>query len=55
MMTVAQYVLDVLKDVRAELDVPEVAELTSLALDRKVDKAILLMEEVTLYGQAKDS
>lgn len=43
------YLHEVLKDVRAELDVPEVAELTSLALDRKVDKAIQILEVVLNY------
>jgi hypothetical protein len=36
--------LEVLKDVRHELNEPEVAELTSLALDLKVESAILLLE-----------
>jgi len=38
-------VLEVLKDVRRELDEPEVAELTSLALDRKVDDLIAELEK----------
>jgi hypothetical protein len=46
-----RYLLEVLKDVRAELDVPEVAELTSLALDRKVDKAITILEVVLAYEE----
>ena len=36
--------LDVLKDVQHELGEPEVAELVSLALDNKVEKAIDSLE-----------
>lgn len=37
--------LDVLKDVKHELGEPEIAELVSLALDRKVDTIIERLEE----------
>ncbi len=46
------FLLEVLKDVRAELDEPEVAELTSLALDRKVDTAIEMLEQLKNYEEA---
>ncbi|MAG24836.1 hypothetical protein CMI47_04580 [Candidatus Pacearchaeota archaeon] len=38
------FILGVLQDVRTELDEPEVAELTTLALDKKVDTAISLLQ-----------
>ena len=46
-----QYALEVLRDVRAELDEPEVAELISLALDRKVDLAIQMLEQLENYAE----
>lgn len=45
MITKVEDILEVLKDVRTELDEPEVAELITLALDRKVDEAIEYMEK----------
>ena len=39
------FLLGVLKDVKCELDTPEVAELTTIALDRKVEAAIELLEQ----------
>ena len=39
-------VLEVLKDVQVELSDPEVAELTTLALDRKIENSI---EKLELY------
>ncbi len=39
-----RFLEEVLKDVRTELEVPEVSELTTLALDRKVDTAIEMLE-----------
>lgn len=39
------YLLEVLKDAEHELGEPEVAELTSLALDRKIERAITLVEK----------
>ncbi len=39
------YLLEVLLDTEHELGEPEVAELTSLALDRKIEKAIQLIEK----------
>ncbi len=44
-MTPEEFVLEVLKDVRTELSEPEVSELISLALDRKVEDAIKLLED----------
>ena len=44
MITKVEDILEVLKDVRAEISEPEVAELISLALDRKVAEAIKYME-----------
>ena len=41
----ATLLLNVLEDVQAELDCPEVAEYTSLALDRKVARAIARLRE----------
>lgn len=40
-----KFLLDVLKDVQHELGEPEVAELTTIALDRKVEQAIAMLEE----------
>jgi len=44
--TVWYEILEALKDTRTELEVPEVAELTSLALDDKIDSAIEQMESI---------
>ena len=44
MITKIEDILEVLKDVRTELSEPEVAELITLALDRKIDEAIAYME-----------
>jgi hypothetical protein len=46
-----KFLLDVLKDVRTELDEPEVAELITLKLDNKVDQAIELLERMKNHAE----
>lgn len=45
-------VLEAIEDTILELDSPEVAELTSLALDRKLENAKQLLTEVLANGEA---
>lgn len=45
-------VLEAIEDTILELDTPEVAELTSLALDRKLAQARQLLREVLGNGEA---
>jgi hypothetical protein len=40
-----RYILDAIKDAQRELEQDEVAELTSAALDRKLEKAVKLIED----------
>jgi hypothetical protein len=40
-----RFLHEVLQDVRCEMGEPEVAELLTLALDRKVDRGIELLEK----------
>jgi len=47
-----KYLLEVLQDVRTELDEPEVAELITLKLDKKVDRAIQLLEILKNHAEA---
>lgn len=49
---VLKYVKNVLEDVIEELDQPEVAELTSLALDRKLERVTQLVQEYLDNEQA---
>lgn len=41
----ARFVLEVLQDVELELSDPEVSELITLALDRKIEQAISQLKE----------
>jgi hypothetical protein len=43
---VLEQVLEAIKDAQLELDSPEVVELTSFALDRKLDAARSTLEEI---------
>lgn len=45
MTELLEYLYEVLQDVECELGEPEVAELITPALDRKIERAIKLLQE----------
>jgi len=45
MKELLEYLHEVLLDVQCELGEPEVAELISMALDRKIERAIKLLQK----------
>ena len=47
---VMRFALEAIKDAQRELEQDEVAELTSAALDRKLEKAVRMLEEELRLG-----